>query len=184
VTRVRDLERAGREYRLTHDNFLPDRVRRSGRKQTRKTLEALGDGCGWVARLQMAAGDLKRFTFSLRALGFEHLEYEGHIYRHASVAAIKEAVFAVMPGRFWARLEVGERERKGHLHALAHEAPTVTHHAQETETLEELVSYVCKCSVPGDDLSAGIFLEERARALSEGYKRLPNTSFRRGIPNS
>jgi hypothetical protein len=182
--RSRDLEKIGREYRETHNGFLPDRVRRSGRKQKRKTLEMLGDGCGWLPRLAMAGDELRFFTVALAALDLEHLEHESNMYSHEAVNSIKDKIREVMPSAFWARLEVGNRERKLHVHLFAHNAPAVSHNGQETQSLGGIASYVCKCPVPDDDLSAGVFIEAQKQSRAAGHKRLPNITFRRGIPNS
>lgn len=184
MARNRELEQRGKQYRLNHQGFLPDRVRRSGRKEKRKALEALGDGCGWLSRLAMSGCNLKFFTISLKTLGFEHLEHESNLYDHSAVNKIKQAILEVIPSSFWARLEVGNKVRRLHVHVIAHQAPTVAHNAQAVEALERIAVYICKCPVPGDDLSAGIFLEAKRKAYLEGRKRLPKTSFSRGIPNS
>jgi hypothetical protein len=184
MARARDLEKIGETYRKNHDGFLPDRVRKSGRKQRRKALEALGDGIGWLSRLAMQGDKLEFYTVHLKALGLEHFEGEENLYQHDTVNAIKQAILKVMPGTFWARLEVGEKGRKLHVHVLAHQAPTVAYNAQEVQSLQGIAEYLCKCPVPGDNLSAGIFLEARKQAELMGHKRLPKISFSRGISNS
>ncbi len=184
MARVRDLEKVGETYRKQHLGFLPDRVRRSGRKQKRKSLEALGDGAGWLSRLAMAGEKLEFYTVHLAALGLEYLEFEGNLYDHAAVNTIKQALFNAMPGTFWARLEVGNQGRRLHIHVLAHQAPSVDHNAQEVQSLQRIAEYLSKCQVPGDDLSAGIFLEAKRQAQITGHLRLPKTTFKRGIPNA
>jgi hypothetical protein len=86
------------------------------------------------------------------------------------------------------RLEVGNRQRKLHVHVVAHQLPTVIHHARPEKEFEgglmDIASYVTKCPVPGDNLSAGIFLEAQRLARTQGHSRLPATAFKRGIPNN
>jgi hypothetical protein len=184
----RDLERLGRAYRKERKGFLPDRVQRSGRKQKRKALEALGDGAGWLSRLAMAGENLHLCTITLKSLGLERFEDETHLYDHDAVAQIVQAVHKAMPSAFWARLEVGNRQRKLHVHVVAHQLPTVIHHARPEKEFEgglmDIASYVTKCPVPGDNLSAGIFLEAQRLARTQGHSRLPATAFKRGIPNN
>lgn len=184
MARARDLEALGAEYRVKHNGFLPDRVRRSGRKERRKAMQALGDGCGWLARLAMAGDNLRFFTVSLDAFNLEHLQNESSLYDHDAINSIRQATLEATPGAFWARLEVGKYERKLHVHILAHDAPRVAYASRKVESLERVAAYVSKCPVPGGDQSAGIFLEAQKRARESGRKRLPRTSFRRGIPNS
>ena len=179
----RDLAKLGKSYREAHKGFLPDRTRRSGRKQKRKALEALGDGDGWLSRLAMAGDRFEFYTIHLVALGLEHLEHEKNLYDHAAVQSIKKAVLRIMPSKFWARLEAGSEVRRLHVHVLGHEAPQVAHNAQEVQSLEKIALYVNKCQVPGDDLSAGIFVEAQLMARRE-KRNLPRTSFWRGIPRS
>jgi hypothetical protein len=182
MARVRDLERKGAAYRKDHNNFLPDRVHRSGRRQTRKAQAAIGDGAGLLCRLEGAGQGVKHYEIALKSLGLEQYEHESNLYRHDAIAKIRAAIFAAIEGAFWARLEVGKRARKLHIHVLAHESPKVFHHICESQSLEGYARYLSKCQVAGDDLSAGIFLESRKQAQLEGKKRLPKTSFSRGIP--
>jgi hypothetical protein len=183
MARVRELEAIGEKYRAANKNFLPDRVRWSGKAQRFKARKALGDGDGWLSRLAMAGNNLKFYTISLEALGLKHLEYEANLYNHAAVNKIKDAILNATSGVFWARLEVGDRERKLHVHVLAYEAPTVTHNAKTVFDLGGMAIYISKCPVPSDNLSAGIFLEAKYQAQLKG-RRLPKTSFSRGIPKS
>ena len=100
-----------------------------------------------------------------------------------SIEQIKNAVCTAMPRAFYARLEVGRKARKLHVHVLAHEAPNVRHHVCNENTLDWYAKYLNKNQVPGDNLSAGIYLEARENSLLKGCKRLPETSFKREIPN-
>jgi hypothetical protein len=179
----RELERAGRVYREAHNGFLPDRVRRSGRKSRRKAREALGDGVGILARLAMLGPDLAHVTVHLEALGLGDLEHESNLYVHDTVDQIKARTLELFTGAFWARLEVGREARKLHLHALMHELPPVAHHAEPVTDLGRIAEYLSKCQVPADDLSTGVFLEARAEAFKAGKPRLPKTSWSRGIPS-
>jgi hypothetical protein len=179
----RDLERMGRVFREAHNGFLPDRVRRSGRKSRRKAREALGDGVGVLARLAMLGPDLVHVTVSLEALGLGDLEHESNLYAHDAVDRIKARTLELFMGAFWARLEVGREARRLHLHVLMHELPPVAHHAEPVTDLGRIAEYLSKCQVPADDLSTGIFLEARAEAFKAGKPRLPKTSWSRGIPS-
>jgi hypothetical protein len=183
MARVRELEALGEKYRAANNNFFPDRVRRSGKANRFKARKALGDGEGWLSRLAMAGDNLEFYTISLEALGLKHLEHEANLYNHAAINTIKDAILKATPGVFWARLEVGDRERKLHVHVLAYEAPTVVHNAKPVIDLGGIALYISKCPVPSDDLSAGIFLEAKCQAQLEG-RRLPKTSFSRGIHKS
>jgi hypothetical protein len=182
MARVRDLERVGAEYREKHGGFLPDRCTRSGRKQTRKAKAAIGDGARLLCRLERAGQGVKHYEIALKNLGLEQYEHESNLYRHDAISEIRTAVFAALEGAFWARLEVGKQARKLHVHVLAHQSPKVDHHLCKAQTLKDYAQYLSKCQVPGDNLSAGIFLESRKQAQLEGHKRLPKTSFSRGIP--
>ena len=180
---ARDLERRGREYRLTHNGFLPDRVRRSGWKSRTKAQGALGDGVGFLARLAMLGPDLVHVTVHLEALGLGDLEHESNLYAHDSIARIKARTLELFTGPFWTRLEAGRESRRLHLHALMHELPSIVHHVKLVTDLGKIVEYLQKCQVPGDDLSAGIFLEAKAQNRKAGRKSLPFTSWSRGIPD-
>jgi hypothetical protein len=186
MARSRDLERIGREYRNHPKNTkhrLPDRVRRSGRKEQRKAKQLLGDGAGILARLAMLGPDLAHLTVSLAALDLAHLEDESNLYVHDAVQQIKARTLEVFTGPFWAKLEVGREVRKLHLHILAHELPPITHHAEPVLDLGRIVAYLAKCQTPSDDLAAGVFLVARAEAFKAGIPRLPKTSWSRGIPS-
>jgi hypothetical protein len=78
MTRTRELEALGAAY-VARKGFLPDRVKRSGRQQTRKSKVALGDGIGTFSRLQMAdkVNKLEHYTIHLKDLGLEQFKYEG-----------------------------------------------------------------------------------------------------------
>jgi hypothetical protein len=182
----RDLERIGREYRNRPKNtnhVLPDRVRRSGRKEQRKAAKLLGDGAGILARLSMCGPGLVHITISLAALDLAHLEHEENLYAHDAVGWIKTKTLELFTGPFWARLEVGREARKLHLHVLAHESPPVTHHAEPVHDLGRMAAYVAKTQTPSDDLAAGVFLVARVEAFKAGKPRLPKTSWSRGIPS-
>ena len=148
-----------------------------------KADKALGEGAGWLSRLQMAGNDLGFYTVSLKALGLEHLEHESNLYSHEAVNAIKQATHQAMPGAFWARLEVG-KERRLHVHVLSHQAPSVANFPEEVYDVKGIKAYLSKEQVPSDLLSAGIFLQAKRQSRLEGHKRLPKTSFSRGIPTS
>jgi hypothetical protein len=179
----RELERLGRVYREAHNGFLPDRVRRSGKKSRRKAREALGDGVGVLARLAMLGPDLVHVTIHLDALGLGDLEHESNLYTHDAVNRIKARTLELFTGSFWARLEVGREARRLHVHGLMHESPSMVHHAEPVTDLGRIAEYLSKCQVPADDFSTGIFLEARAEAFKAGKPRLPKTSWFRGIPS-
>lgn len=178
----RELERLGKNYKKAH-GFAPDRVRHSGRKQRRKARKALGDGAGWLSRLAMLGDGLQHITLNLSSLGLEHLETEFSLYDHSAVSSIKAGVLNEFTGPVWTRLEVG-KARKLHVHALAFEAPKSQHSTKQVHDLKGIALYLSKLQVPGDDLSIGIFLEAQKQARAAGHKRLPKTSFQRGIPTS
>ena len=178
-----DAPTLAQQYRAANKGYLPDRVRRSGRRQRRKAAKALGDGCGWLARLQMLGDNLGFHTIALRDLGLEHLEHESDLYNHESVAAIKQVVCRAMPDAFAAKLEVGNDERKIHVHILAHVAPTVKHHTSVVYDLKGIITYWYKPSVPSDDQSANVYLTAKNASRAQGDKSLPRIAFRRGIPN-
>jgi hypothetical protein len=184
MTRIRELEALGAACRKQNGGYYPERVRRSGKLQRRKALKAFGDGHGWLARLAMTGSKLEHYTVHLKALGLEHLEDQESLYDHEAVNSIKQAIHEAVPGSFWAHLEVGDQARRLHIHVLAHNAPTVPYVRGKEKTLEEYANYLCKCQVPSDDLSAGIFWKAKQQARLEGKKRLPKTSFSRGIPMS
>ena len=123
------------------------------------------------------------FSVNLSSLGLEHLETEFSLYDHSAVSSIKAAVLNEFTGPVWTRLEVG-KARKLHVHALAFEAPKSQHSTKQVHDLEGIALYLSKLQVPGDDLSIGIFLEAQKQARAAGHKRLPKTSFQRGIPTS
>jgi hypothetical protein len=184
MARVRDLEQVGKTYRAQHLGYKPDRMRTTSAKKRRKALRALGDGYGWLSRLAMAGSNLQLITINLAAFKLESLEGESNLYDHAAVDQIKTATLEAMPSAFWARLECGDEERKLHLHLLAHEVPRVAHHAEPVTNLKGMALYLSKAQMPGDDLSSGIYLESKTQARARGKKRLPKTSFSRGIPNA
>lgn len=182
----RDLERIGREYRNRPKNIhhaLPDRVRRSGKKEERKAAKLLGDGVGILSRLFTCGPGLVHIIVSLAALDLAHLEHEPNLYAHDAVGRIKAKTFELFSGPFWARLEVGREARKLHLHVLAHESPPVTHHAEPVLDLGRMAAYLAKTQTPSDDLAAGVFLVARVEAFKAGKPRLPKTSWSRGIPS-
>jgi hypothetical protein len=175
-----DGERLLQQHLSAHRGFLPDRVRRSGRKAQRKTLEALGDGSGWAARLFTAGPGLQHVILALDDLGLPDLGDESDLYNSQAVARIKRASLEVFPGPFWLRLEVGYKLRHLHAHALAHELPRCPHIAKPVEDLERLLLYLHKAQVPSDLASARVFLVARQEARDTG-KRLPRTVWWRGI---
>jgi hypothetical protein len=184
MARTRELEAIGESYKKTHRGYLPDRVQKlSRRAKERKADKALGEGVGWLSRLQMAGDDLGFYTVSLQALGLAHLEHESNLYNHEAVNAIKQATHQAMPGAFWGRLEVG-KERRLHVHLFAHQPPLVAHFPKGIYDLKGIKAYLSKAQVPSDLLSAGVFLQAKRQSRLEGYKRLPKTSFARGIPTS
>ena len=53
---------------------------------------------------------------------------------------------------------------------------------QQCDCLKKLAQYVCKCAVPSDTKSRDVLNTAKRLARLEGKKRLPKTSFSRGIP--
>jgi hypothetical protein len=183
MTRNRELEALGAAY-VARKGFLPDRVKRSGNAQTRKSKVALGDGIGTFSRLEMAdkVNKLEHYAIHLKDLGLEQFKYEGMLYDHEAVSSIKQEILKAVSGAFWARLEVGKHGRRLHVHVLAFNAPSVFNVKGKDKSLEEHAFYFSKSQVPDDLLSAGVFLESKKQSLLKGNKRLPKTSFSRGIP--
>jgi hypothetical protein len=181
-----DADRLLRQYLSAHKNFLPDRVRRSRRKAHRKALEALGHpdemgSCnGWAARLWNTHDTLYHVVLALGDLGLSDLSAESNLYEHAAVSRIKQATLEAFPGTFWLRLEVGNRNRRLHAHALTPDLPTCPHVASIVEDFGRLLVYLHKCPVPGDSESARVFLVARQGA-QESKSRLPRTVWWRGI---
>jgi hypothetical protein len=181
VTRIRDLEQIGRNYRKVHHGFVPDRLYTSGSKTRRLTLKALDDGTGWICRLSQAGPQLQHGVLHLKQLGLEHLESEDTLWNRKAVDEIKQAVKQIAPGMFWARLEVGKEARHVHVHILTHESFGLHCALEPVRGLERMAGYLAKAPAPNDDLGIGQFIEAKCEAKRNG-KNLPRLSFWRGIP--